>query len=192
MARVLVIHWRPEEAEDGLALLRKAGHEVEVFSDQGGKGLSRFRKEPPEVVLASLERLPSHSRHFAQWFRTSKGTEQVPIVFVGGKEDKVAAAREMLPDAVFCAWRTVRGAVTKALRTPQTAVPPEQLSDKPLWKRLEVRAGDRVLQVGGPADLHALLGDELPAYAKASGWSHLKVSRVDDTWAGHLYRRRRK
>jgi hypothetical protein len=38
----------------------------------------------------------------------------------------------------------------------------------------------------------ALLGDELPAYAKASGWSHLKVSRVDDTWAGHLYRRRRK
>ncbi len=209
MSRILVVHWKPEEAGSGLALLRKAGHEVEVIS---------------------LERLPSHGRHFAHWFRTTKATSSIPIVFVGGVEEKVAIARDLLPDALCCSWSRIRD-------------------------------GDQVLQLGGPADLHPILGADLPsrvevirtededlsllsgidtvllfsawllelkqwfpqaaklvaprralwicwpkkssgmesnvsksavmAYARAVGWSDLKICRVDDTWSGHMFRPKR-
>jgi len=262
VSRILVVHWKPEEAESGLALLRRAGHEVEVYADRGGVGLAKYKQEVPEVVLVSLERLPSHGRHFAHCFRTTKATAQVPIVFVGGVEEKVAIAREMLPDAICCSWRGVRGAVTRALKIKQTQAPqPGAAHDKALWQKLEIRAGDRVLQLGGPEDLLPLLGEGLPtdvellatddpdigdlgpadlvllfaqllqdikqwfpqaaaltpdkrqlwicwpkkssgvdtnvtqaavmAYARASGWADFKICRVDDTWSGHMLRRRR-
>jgi len=129
MARVLLVHWKPEEAFDGLALLKGAGHEVHVFDTQGGIGLAKFKSNLPDVVVISLERLPSHGREVAAWFRSTKVTASTPLVFVGGVEEKVNLVQEAFPDAVFCTWRGVRGAVTKALRHPQSANPPARWSN---------------------------------------------------------------
>lgn len=257
-----MVHWKPEEADSGLALLRKAGHEVEVYSDQGGKGLAKFKTTPPEVVVISLERLPSQSRHFAHWFRTTQATSSIPIVFVGGVEEKVAIARALLPDALCCSWSRIRGAITQARKQRQTLPPtPGSGHDKALWRKFEIREGDQVLQLGGPDDLLPILGADLPnrvevmrteeedlsqlggidtvllfsawllelkqwfpqaaklvapkralwicwpkkaskmesnvsqsavmAYARAAGWSDLKICRVDDNWSGHMFRPKR-
>jgi len=257
-----VVHWKPEEADGGLALLRKAGHQVEVYSDHGGKGLAKFKKAPPEVVVISLERLPSHGRHFAHWFRSTKATSGIPIVFVGGAEEKVAIARDLLPDALCCEWSRVRGTITQARKQKETLPPtPGQGHDKALWKKFALREGDHVLQLGGPENLLPILGEDLPksiklfrseeedlshiegidtvllfsawllelkqwfpqaaklvapkralwicwpkkasgmesnvsqsavmAYARAAGWSDVKICRVDDTWSGHMFRPKR-
>lgn len=261
MARLLVVHWKPDEAVEGIALLEKAGHSVEVYATQGGVGLAEFRESPPEALVISLERLPSHGREVARWFRSTKATATVPIVFVGGAEDKVKATRSFLPDAVFSAWRGVRGAVKQALDMPQVAQPIAACSTKPLWQKLEMREGDAVLQLGGPKDLRPILGEGLPGgisilrrtaaapqapkgtdlvllfamgmqdleqwfdlaadatpakrplwlcwpkktsglatdltqagvmtYAKQRGWTDTKICRVDETWSGHMFRRKR-
>lgn len=166
MAKLLVVHWRPAEAEEGMALLRKAGHAVEVYSEQGGTGLGRFKEGPPCAVVISLERLPSHGRTMGHWFRTTKATAHVPLVFVGGAEEKVEAARAMFADAVFTPWSRVRSSVKEALRTPQVAMPSSQCSTKEVWQKLEVKPGDRLLQLHGPTHLKPILGATLPADVK--------------------------
>jgi CheY-like chemotaxis protein len=162
VSRVVVVHWKPELASEGLAALRNVGHEVEVYADQGGVGLARFKKQLPDVVLISLERLPSHGRAIGQWFRTTKATAAVPLIFVGGVEEKVALARTMFSDAIFCSWADAKTAIKKALQTPQSAIPEPICSAKNLWRKLEIREGDKVLQLGGPADLRGILGEDLP------------------------------
>ena len=168
MAKLLVVHWKPAEAEGGIALLKRAGHEVEVYSEQGGAGLGRFKEAPPAVVVISLERLPSHGRTMGHWFRTTKATAHVPVVFVGGAEEKVEIARAMFADAVFTPWNRVRGAVTKAMRRPQEAMPTPACSTKEVWQKMQIQSGDHVLQLGGPARLKPILGPSLPHDVKLS------------------------
>ena len=160
--KVLLIHWRPEEAENGLALLAKAGHSVRIYSGSRSINLGFFEGELPDVALISLERQPAHGRAIGHWLRSTKTTSHVPIVFVGGAEEKVAAARAMFPDALFCAWRGVRGAVREARKRPQFAQPQPTCAGKPLWRKYDVREGDRVLQVGGPEPTPELLGSGMP------------------------------
>ena len=178
MARALLVHWKPEEASEGLAVLKQAGHKVEVYSAKGGVGLSKFKSKLPEVVIVSLERLPSHGRELATWFRSTKATAAVPIIFVGGAEEKVIPARASFPDAVFCTWRGIRGAITKAIRTPQTATPSLVCSTKALWQKLEVREDDVILQLGGPNNLLQTLGSDLPTSVKLTKRPSKKVSLV--------------
>ncbi|MGB0951795.1 MAG: hypothetical protein ACPG31_01090 [Planctomycetota bacterium] len=168
MAKLLVVHWRPAEAEDGIALLQKAGHAVEVYSEEGGTGLGRFKEELLDAVVISLERLPSHGRTMGHWFRTTKATAHVPLVFVGGADDKVEVARAMFADAIFTPWSKVRGSVKDAMRTPQTAMPNSECSTKEVWQKLEVKAGDRILQLNGPTRLKPILGASLPTDVKLS------------------------
>lgn len=162
MSRVVVVHWKPELASEGLDALRNVGHEVEIYADQGGVGLARFKQQLPDVVLISLERLPSHGRAIGQWFRTTKSTATVPLIFVGGVEEKVALAKTMFSDALFCSWANATAAIKKALQTTQCAMPEPICAAKNLWRKLEIREGDKILQLGGPTDLRATLGEDLP------------------------------
>lgn len=133
-----------------------------VHCAQGGIGLARFKNALPDVVVISLERLPSHGRTMGHWFRTTKATAGVPLVFVGGSEDKVEVAQQMFGDAIFTPWSRVRSAVRDAMRKPQTAMPTPIYSTKEVWQKLEVQAGDRILQLGGPTKLKPILGKRLP------------------------------
>lgn len=171
--QILLVHWRPEEAADRISALEDAGDRVEVYADQAHKGLARYRAEPPDVALISLERLPSHGREIAQWFGATKAVCHVPLVFVGGDPEKVDVARAQFPDREFCAWRGVRGAMQRAIRrragvTPDAAARQRAAtavcSTKELWQKLGIDAGARVAVLGRAAtDLRVSLGPGLPA-----------------------------
>ena len=49
-----------KEAREGAARLRKSGHRVTAYSEQGGAGARALRNDPPDVVVIDLNRLPSH------------------------------------------------------------------------------------------------------------------------------------
>lgn len=66
MARVLLIHWNAEEAAELAAPLRAAGVEVWIEAHDGGAAVKRIVADPPDQVLISLDRLPSHGRTVAQ------------------------------------------------------------------------------------------------------------------------------
>jgi hypothetical protein len=97
---VFYLHWNKEEAEERVAPLKKAGHKVlHHWSMEGHIKLGDFL---PDVVVISLDRLPSHGRHVAEWFWEAKKRQVIPIIFAGGKPDKVAIVKKQFPQAVYC------------------------------------------------------------------------------------------
>ena len=100
MARISYVHWNESEALQRIAPMSNAGHDVRAhFSTQSSP---RLKDGLPDLVVISLDRLPSHGRAVAEWFRESKSRRHIPIVFEGGKPDKVAVARERFREAHFC------------------------------------------------------------------------------------------
>ncbi|RMH80578.1 MAG: hypothetical protein D6683_05075 [Actinomyces sp.] len=100
MARVWLIHWHEQEVAERRRALEDAGHQVMVHWRQGSRP---ERPDPlPDVMVVSLDRLPSHGRAIAEWLWEAKSRRHIPIVFAGGSPDKVAATRKRFPDATFC------------------------------------------------------------------------------------------
>jgi CheY-like chemotaxis protein len=116
MSRVLVVHWNAAEAAERAARLSRAGHKVETLAHGGIAALRAVRERPPDAIVIDLSRLPSQGGGVATWFRQQKATRAVPILFVGGAEEKVARVRRLLPDALYTDWTGIRGAVRKAVR----------------------------------------------------------------------------
>lgn len=112
MGDVFYVHWNREEAEDRARALAAAGHEVRLhWSTEEGAKIDPL----PEALVVSLDRLPSHGRSVAEWMWEAKKRRHVPIVFAGGKPDKVAAAKKQFPQAVFCDSDRVAAALQKVL-----------------------------------------------------------------------------
>src|ERR1700690_2972424 len=99
MPRIRVIHWKAEEAQALLELLRNAGHQGEYDEQLHPDGFSALRQYPPDAFVIDLSRLPSHGREVATFLRGRKTTREVPILFVDGVAERVAAIRKLLPDA---------------------------------------------------------------------------------------------
>ncbi len=99
MARVTYVHWHEEEAYAVARRLIAGGHQVTVHWAEG-EGMRA--DSVPEVLVISLERLPSHGRAVAQWLWSAQYRRAIPVVFVGGGPDRVERAREQFGDAVFC------------------------------------------------------------------------------------------
>ena len=117
MARVRLVHWKPEEARRRVEQLADAGYDVEYepFDPNTLRGLA---KDPPDAFVIDLTRLPSHGRDVGIYVRERKATRRVPIVFVGGAPDKVSRAKERLPDAVYAAWEDAAAAIEDAIANP--------------------------------------------------------------------------
>jgi hypothetical protein len=104
--------------------------------------------------VIDLTRLPSHGRGVAEMLRQQKATRFVPLLFVGGEPEKVARAREHLPDAVFCEWKGIRGALREAMKNPPAdPVVPDSMagySGTPLPKKLGIKPGSVTGLIGAP------------------------------------------
>lgn len=164
MPRVRVIHWKAAEAAPLIEACRGAGFDVEYLERDGGAICRAIRSNPPDVVAIDLTRLPSHGKEVAVWLRNTKSTREVPIVFVGGDPLKVAAIRELLPDAAFCETGKVASAIKRQSRraNPVTPLPMmERAREKSAAEKLGIVAGDAVSCIEPPRDFPALLG-ELP------------------------------
>ena len=170
MSRVHLVHWNAEEGAARAALLRDAGFDVRWRPVDGPGFLREIRASGPDAVVIDLTRLPSHGRDLGVTLRMQKATRAIPLVFVQGEPGKVARIRHLLPDATFCSWRGIRGALKRAVsRRPAAAVTPASVfhafADRPLASKLGVKSDTVLALMGAPADFESTLGP-LPSGAR--------------------------
>jgi hypothetical protein len=149
---------------------------VELVTPRGGNSLQSLVEDPPDAFVIDLGRLPAQGRDLAIWLRGRKATCHVPMVFVGGDPDKVVRVRQLLPDAVYAEWRSIRGAIRQAIQNPPTdPVKPGAMagySGTPLPKKLGIKTGSVVALLGAPDDFEETLGklpDEVRLRRQARG-----------------------
>lgn len=165
MYRVRLIHSNAAEAEERGHSLRSAGFEVN-HDPLTPAGLRALRSDPPDAVVLDLSRALSQGRDLALSLRKQKATRHVPLVFVGGEQGKVARIMELLPDATYTTWDTIRGALERAISCPpaEPVVPAsafEAYAGTPLPQKLGVKSGSTVNLIGAPDGFEETLG-ELP------------------------------
>lgn len=120
-ARVRVIHWKPTEAAGLLESLRLAGCEPGYDgcgnTPEPGRAI---RLNPPDIIVIGMSRPPGPGRSVAGWLRSSKALRDIPILFIilfiDVAEGKVDYLRGIIPDAVCLTSRSIKSALTKALR----------------------------------------------------------------------------
>ena len=166
MTSVRYIHWKHSEAPDGIAKLEKAGFRV-VYDELTPEIYPALKANLPDALVINLDRLPSHGREMALYFRSTKKSCQVPIVFVGGKPEKVAIVKEKVPGAVFTAWRGIQSAIDRAIcNAPKNPIKPvpslSGYSGTPLIKKLGIKPDSILAIVNGPPGFEKTLG-KLPA-----------------------------
>jgi CheY-like chemotaxis protein len=169
MSRVVLVHWNSSEANAKARVLKELGHSADVLCESEKPNLSRIRESPPDLFLIDLNRLPSHGREIAGYFRRLKSTRQVPILFVDGDSARVQRARDLIPDADFSSWERIDGAIPKAIRKKRAkpVVPATMAgySGSPLPKKLGIREGHSVVLLNSPARFGRKL-DPLPNAAQ--------------------------
>lgn len=170
MARVRLIHWHAAEAEARAALLQAAGYDVAWQPPQGPALLLELKQGVPDAVIIDLSRLPSQGRDVALSLRSRAAARRVPLIFVGGAEEKAAAVRSLLPDAAYTTWEGILPVLSAAISAPPAA-PAKPLSlfagysGKPLSVKLGIKPNMVVGLIGAPQGFADLLG-ELPAGAR--------------------------
>jgi CheY-like chemotaxis protein len=169
MSRVRLIHWKAEEAEEGIAKMRAAGYEVD-YGEMSPGALRDWQNALPEAFVIDLSRMPMQGRDVAMTLRGRKTTRNIPLIFVEGDPEKVERVKGNLPDAVYTTWRGIRGALKTAIANPPASpvVPESNLagySGTPLPKKLGVKPNSIVALIGAPKDFEKTLG-ELPEGVK--------------------------
>jgi hypothetical protein len=166
MTKVRLIHWKAEEVEERAARVRAAGFPCDA-SPFGPRYGEELRKTPPGIYLIDLSRLPSHGREAGAYLRSSRAQGHVPVVFVDGAPEKITTVRKLLPDAIYCSWRGIKGALTKASKqrlAPKKAPPSSSgpYSSTPLWKKLGLKPGGTLALSGAPKELAETSFSDLP------------------------------
>jgi CheY-like chemotaxis protein len=164
---IRLVHWKEEEVDERAALLERAGYEVDGEVPGASIGVKALRTDPPTAFVIDLGRLPSHGREVAYALRQSKALRSLPIVFVGGAEDKVAAIRAALPDATFTTWERIGADLRGAIEHPPSdpVVPQSDSgprSGRPLAQKLGIKEGMTIALLDAPVGVEQTLAP-LPA-----------------------------
>lgn len=100
MARIQIISSDTQKAEALRILLERANHNVQA--DRLEPSLRKaLLASPPDVILIDLERAPATGRDLGLSLRIQAATRRCLLVYLDGKQEKVAAIRELIPDAVY-------------------------------------------------------------------------------------------
>lgn len=154
MLRLWLVHWNAAEGKTRADTLRAAGYGV-TFLPIDANTLRRLKSDAPAAVVIDLSRAPGQGRDIGLSIRHARATRYVPIVFVDGDAAAVSRVKQHLPDASYATWRTIRGAVKRAIaQPPASPVVPASLlagySGTPLPKKLGVAQGSLVALLGAP------------------------------------------
>jgi len=165
-----LFHWRAVEAGPLVAKLRAAGYDVVHHSETQSPSVREIRESGSVAVVIDLSRMPSHGRYVGAWLRGSKSTRGIPLVFVGGEAEKVAAIRKEIPDAVYTTVEGIRGALKKAIANPppEPVVPRQMMQAAPgrtAAQKMGIREGSVVGLIDPPADYARVLGELPPGVA---------------------------
>jgi hypothetical protein len=159
---VFLNHWHAKEAEDLAAALRDAGHDVAVHWTRDS---SPPLTDPfPDLVVISLERLPSHGRAVAEWLWEAKKRRHIPIIFADGEPAKLAVTRAKFPNAKYCSTvslvseiMTVSGSGIHGDVSPRRAERLKNITshgDSPAKNRSSKRPTVTVLNINVPGYSH--------------------------------------
>lgn len=111
MKEIFFIHFNETELKVKIQPLKKAGYKVGYhFSTEIP---ANFKDKLPEILVICLDRLPSHGKRYAEWMWEAKKRQHIPIVFCGGKPEKVEPVKEKFPNADFCSNEKLIAALEK-------------------------------------------------------------------------------
>jgi hypothetical protein len=157
--RVILIHWKPEEAAERVESLRSLGIEPLVVGPANA-GTLRGLAKGTEAFLIDLTRLPLQGRAVAIELRKRVESRRVPVVFMGGAAAKVEEVRRLLPDASYLTWDelpSLRAAVKSAPKQPVVPGTMAGYSGTPLPKKLGIKTRSKVALLGAPDGFEAKL-----------------------------------
>lgn len=162
--RVCLIHWNDKECQECQSLLNHDGVEVLVDIKAGPQFAKMIEAAKPDALIIDLSRLSSQGRDLGVMIRARAGTRQIPIVFVEGTEEKVAAIRGLLPDAEFTHWTEILPALNRAINSTDKPFLAHSsvfaaYSQKPLTVKMGIKPGYRVCLIGETESL--LAGSEI-------------------------------
>lgn len=163
MQRVRLFHWRSKEAAALIVKLRAAGFEAVYNPETQSPSVREMKESGVVAVVIDLSRTPSHGKYVGAWVRGSKSTRHLPLVFVGGEAEKVAAIQKKIPDAVYSSVARVGAALKKAIaRPPRDPVVPKQMMEtapgRTAAQKMGIREGSVVGLIDPPADYLKVMG----------------------------------
>jgi len=100
MKKIFFIHFNEAELKEKIQPLKQAGYKVDYHFSM--ETTANFKDNLPDVLVICLERLPSHGSRYAKWLWEAKKRQHIPIIFCGGKQEKVITVKEKLPKGIFC------------------------------------------------------------------------------------------
>jgi len=113
--KLILIHWNRAEAEALALKFERAGWQVDIEAEDGGRAYQKMKTEPTAVMVIYLTRLPSHGRETAHAVRSLKATRHIPIIFVGGQGEALEKTKGKIPDAVYTTETEVLAALNHYL-----------------------------------------------------------------------------
>jgi hypothetical protein len=166
--RIRLLSFKAALVPERSKLLRSAGFTVNADPMRSASGIvGHFKANPVDAVVIDLDRLPSQGREMAIVLRNSKSTRPIPIVFVGGLEEKVSRLRNEMPDATYAEWnRQLAPAIHRAIASaPSAPIQPtphmQRFSGSNLVHKLGITENMPVPIIGDSASITELL-DPLP------------------------------
>jgi len=120
--RIFYVHWNKDEALETVRALRAGGHVVTYHWDTetGELTWKKFKAKPPDVMVVSLARLPSHGRRVAAVTKETKKLADIPVIFVDGAREKLPPARREFPRAHFTTSDQLMGVLKELQDRPVT------------------------------------------------------------------------
>jgi hypothetical protein len=109
MASLFYIHFNEAEIKERLQQLSGIG--LQLSGHWSTEQAATFSEGLPDILVVSLDRLPSHGRQYVQWLWQAKKRQHIPVIFVDGKADKVQATKEKFPKAVFCSSKELQAII---------------------------------------------------------------------------------
>jgi len=160
--QVYLIHWNFDEAREKAEILVSGGYRVR-YDVITPAIIKELKAAGPDAFVIDLSRLPSQGRDIALNFRHAKATRPIPIVFVDGEPQKVAAIKKLLPDAVYSSWNSVIADIKDAIANPLAdPVAPKSVfdgyADSPLLKKLGIKSNIKLLLLSAPSGFEMKLG----------------------------------
>ena len=165
MRTVRLFHWRANEAETLISMLREAGYHVLYRPSTQAPSVREIKEAATCAIVIDLSRLPSHGRNVGAWVRGSKSIRHTPLIFVGGDPVKVAAIRKEMPDAGYVSPERMIAALNGAKRPKNPIVPKQMMQSDPqrtTAQKLGIRDGMNVGLIDPPGDYMRVIGT-LPA-----------------------------
>lgn len=115
MAKLFYVHWNEDECRGHARDLESAGHKVLCH---WSKEIHAKIGDEIDVLIVSLDRLPSHGRAIAEWFWEAKKRQVKPLMFVGGEAPKVGDTKKKFPSALFCPRTQLTTVLNSLIRSP--------------------------------------------------------------------------